>query len=120
MDDRQESAGFVEDTLCSTSPYQDQPRIRDRGFESRVESSSEDEREAVGAGQAGEEARFSATPLSLIAGSDRNFSLRNMLNPVVSHRHSREKAQGTGQIGEGDLIARGILSMDMAFQLFAL
>jgi hypothetical protein len=85
-----------------------------------IESDSEDDGILPGGQQLGEDDSYTAPPLSLITGSDRNFSLRNMLGPTDPSRRPQEKTHGAGRSVEGDLISRGVLSMDMAFQLFSL
>lgn len=66
-----------------------------------------------------DQSEYAANPLPFISGTDRPFSLRNLLNPS-STRMAEDRRLGRAKRSDGDLIARGVLSLDVAHQLFDL
>lgn len=63
---------------------------------------------------------YAANPLPFISGSDRPFSLRNLLNPPSSSRTAYGRSLAETSASDADLIRRGVLSLDIAQQLFSL
>jgi hypothetical protein len=88
--------------------------------QSHLDSASEEEVDLTDGPLFEPEPSYAAAPMSLISGSNRPFSIHNMLDPNASDRHVKARMDGAKHADAGDLITRGVLSVDMAFQLFSL
>ncbi|WVQ70475.1 uncharacterized protein L199_008702 [Kwoniella botswanensis] len=59
-------------------------------------------------------------PLQLIAGSSRPLSLKNLLNPSTSGGQERSTKGLSADKSKGDIVSRGVISLEMAQKLFDL
>jgi hypothetical protein len=83
---------------------------------SRDESPVEEEGDETADGNASlDQAQYTANPLPFISGGNRPFSLRSLLKPSSSRRHTQRVRHV-----EIDVIGRGLLSHSMATRLFGL
>jgi hypothetical protein len=69
-----------------------------------------------------DQTHYAANPLPFISGSNRPLSLRNLLDPAPQGARAPplEKQPSAPKAGTGDLLAREVISLDMAHQLFSL
>lgn len=87
-----------------------------------IDMGQDDEYDDTAAGPPVDQSQYAANPLPFISGSDRPFSLRNLLHPASTSRtgtiRGNQDVQGSPR--GGDLIARGVLPIEMARHLFFL
>lgn len=116
-----EAAPSIGDLDHDDGPYQNSQTSPLTRLVVNLDPESEDESDITPV-PALDQSHYAANALPFISGSNRPFSLRNLLNTTSANggRAAVDKRVGIPKGAMGDLVSREVISIDMARQLFSL